>query len=146
MKVEPAVLMQNQVLSGQIRTGGQRTRYKASLGLRDYQYGDSQRSVDWKASARRQKPMVRVFSQEQRLEISILVDCGRGSFIQCGLMDRLHHYINITSQLADFAIQHDDYIACMAYAEQVIGSVPMAGGINSSKESTEFIGWFININ
>ena len=139
VKVEPAVLTHNQVLSGQVRTGGQKTRYKASSGfelleLRDYQYGDSQRNIDWKASARRQKPMVRVFSQEQRLEIVILVDCGRGSYIQCGLMDRLHHYINVASRLAGFAIQHDDYIACIAYAEQVIGNVPMAGGITAVKK------------
>ncbi len=144
-KVEPATQNHNNVLSGQVRSGGQKTRYKPGSGfelltLRDYRYGDSQRNIDWKASARRQKPMVRVFSQEQRLEIVILVDCGRGSYIQCGLMDRLHHYVNVTSRLADFAIRHDDHVACIAYADQIVDSVAMTGGITAVKKIRNLLG------
>ena len=144
-KVEPMTLNHDHALSGQVRTGGRMTRYKPGSGfelltLRDYQYGDSQRNIDWKASARRQKQMVRVFSQEQRLEIAILVDCGRASFIQCGLMDRLHHYVNIAARLADFAISHDDQIACIAYADKIISSVPMTAGTTALKQSRVLLG------
>ena len=77
--------------------------------------------------------MVRVFSQEQRLDIVVIVDCGRGSYIQCGAMDRLHHYINIAARLTDFAIQHDDSIACIAYADQIIAHIAMSGNIKAVK-------------
>jgi uncharacterized protein (DUF58 family) len=144
-KVEPAGLTHNQALPGQVRSGGRKTRYKPGSGfellaLRDYQYGDSQRSIDWKASAKRQRPMVRIFSQEQRLEIAILIDCGRASHIQCGVMDRLHHYVNIASRLADFAVRHDDQISCIAYADNILASVPMTGGSPAIKKSRNLLG------
>jgi len=144
-KVEPVTLSHDHALPGQVRAGGRMTRYKPGSGfelltLRDYQYGDSQRNIDWKASARKQKPMVRVFSQEQRLEIAILVDCGRASFIQCGLMDRLHHYVNIAARLTDFAIGHDDQVACIAYADKIICSVPMTAGTTALKQSRTLLG------
>lgn len=144
-KVKPATLVNNQTLPGQVRSGGRKTRLKQGAGfellaLRDYQYGDSQRSIDWKATARRQKPMVRIFSQEQRLEIAILVDCGRASHIQCGAMDRLHHYVNIASRLADFAVRHEDQVACIAYADTIISSVPMTGGTAAVKKTRQLLG------
>ena len=143
-KVEPAVVSYDHALAGQVRSGARKTRYKPGSGfellaLRDYQYGDSQRSIDWKASARRQKPMVRLFSQEQRLEIALLVDCGRGSFIQCGLMDRLHHYVNIASRLTNFVAAHDDQVACIAYADKIIASLPMSGGTAAVKQSRQLL-------
>ncbi len=144
-KVEPASLTHNQTLPGQVRSGGRKTRHKPGTGfellaLRDYQYGDSQRSIDWKATARRQKPMVRIFSQEQRLEIAILVDCGRASHIQCGAMDRLHHYVNIASRLADFAVSHDDQVSCLAYADKILASVTMSGGTSAVKKTRHLLG------
>jgi uncharacterized protein (DUF58 family) len=118
---------------GKAGSGIRKANYKPGSGfellsLREYQDGDSLRAIDWKASARRGKSMVRVFNQEQQLEIAVLLDCGRGSRIQCGLLDRLHHYINVTARLAEIAVAHQDKVACMAFAEQVINIAPMGSG------------------
>lgn len=144
VKIEPALLEQTQILPGQVRSGGRQTRYKPGSGfdllaIRDYHYGDSPRNIDWKATARRNKLMARLFSQEQRLEIAILVDCGRGSRIQCGSLDRLHHYVNIAARLADFAVRHDDRVACMAYVDEIIKSAPMAGGMAALKRTRNLL-------
>ena len=45
--------------------------------LREYVHGDDVRRVDWKAFARRGKPMVRQYQVERGQELVLLVDCGR---------------------------------------------------------------------
>ena len=45
--------------------------------LRDYQPGDDRRTLDWKATARRGKPMVRVTQPERNQQVLLLLDCGR---------------------------------------------------------------------
>lgn len=51
--------------------------------LRDYVSGDEPRRIDWKASARRHRPMVRTFETERNTELMLALDCGRlmGSLI-----------------------------------------------------------------
>ena len=143
-QIEPAMLKHNINVSGQTRSGGRNTRYRAGSGfellnLREYQYGDPLHGIDWKASARRQKTVVKVFSKQQRLEIAILLDCGRTSYIKCGLMDRLHHYANITPRLAEFAVQNQDQVACIAYADKTIAHVPMSGGVLAVQKTRQLL-------
>ena len=45
--------------------------------LRDYQPGDDRRTLDWKATARRGRPMVRVHQPERNQQVLLLLDCGR---------------------------------------------------------------------
>ncbi len=88
------------------------------LGLRDYRPGDPLRAIDWKASARSQRPTVRVFSQEQHLELVIAVDIGRHSTQQAGMLTRLNHYINIAARLAEKAVHNGDQVALTVYADK----------------------------
>jgi len=55
------------------RRGGE-TEFES---LREYVHGDDVRRVDWKAFARRGKPMVRQYQVERGQELILLVDCGR---------------------------------------------------------------------
>ncbi len=143
-QIEPAMLKHNLTITGNTKSGGRNTRLRAGSGfellnLRDYQHGDPLHSIDWKASARRQNTVVRVFSKQQRLEIAILLDCGRASLIQCGLMSRLHHYINIASRLTEFAISNEDQVACIAYADKTIAHMPMSGGISAIQNTRQLL-------
>lgn len=45
--------------------------------LRDYNVGDEIRRIDWKASARRHRPLVRQFETERNTELILALDCGR---------------------------------------------------------------------
>lgn len=133
--VQPARLKQLPIING---TSGQgqhkRCLPNASggelLDLREFHYGDSLKSVDWKATARRGKPIVRRFEREQRLEIVLLIDCGRAGRSYIGGMDRLHHYVNVAAKLAEFATLQGDHIACLAYTHEVLQTTAMASGFN----------------
>ena len=45
--------------------------------LRDYQPGDPRHTIDWKATARASRLVTRVFSEDQHLEVMLLIDAGR---------------------------------------------------------------------
>jgi uncharacterized protein (DUF58 family) len=137
--VEPAKLENAAPVPGLRDAGGRQTRYPADTGvelldLRDYRPGDALRNIDWKATARRGKPIVRRLEREQRLEIVVLIDCGRGSRIRCERLDRLHHYVNVAAKLTEFVALQGDRIGCLAYAQQVAGKTPVTGGVNTVKQ------------
>lgn len=142
--VEPVRLDQVATVPG-LSALGNRHRHKAGNGLelldlRDYRHGDPLRSIDWKASARRGKPITRRFEREQRLDIIVLIDCGRGSRIQCGQLDRLHNYVNVAAKLAEFAVLQGDRIGCLAYAQQIVDRAPVAGGMMAVNRIRQLLG------
>ena len=145
VRVEPARLEKIFKHCG-LQVGGQKivTNRQDSgvdlLDLREYRPGDSIRTVDWKATARRRKPIVRNFEREHRLEIVILIDCGISSRIQCGTLDRLHHYVNVTAKLTELAGVQGDRIGCIAYAQKVIGITALSNGPKAVSRNRALIG------
>lgn len=93
------------------------------IGLREYQPGDPLHYIDWKASARSRKTMVRLFSDEQHLELMIVIDAGRTSSMQAGNLTRLGHYINVAARLAQKALLNGDQIGIVVFADSVLASM-----------------------
>ena len=99
------------------------------LRLRDYQYGDAFREIDWKATARTGKKVVRVFTQDTSLDLMIVVDRSiQGRFETCGL-ERLSHFVNVSSRLAECAIRSGDRVGLAAYGVGQVNVIPPAGTI-----------------
>ena len=93
------------------------------IGLREYQPGDPLHFIDWKATARSRKTMVRLFSDDQHLELMIVIDAGRTSGMQAGHLTRLGHYINVASRLAQKALLNGDQIGLVVFADSVLASI-----------------------
>lgn len=107
---------------GGTKEGGDRNKRNRGIGhellaLRDYQVGDPLRAVDWKATARSGKPTVRLYTEEQHLELMLLIDCGRTSQLQAGQLSRLHHYVNVAARLAQKAVQQGDHVGLVTFAD-----------------------------
>lgn len=98
------------------------------LAMRDYQPGDPPRSIDWKASARAGKTIVRLFAEERRMDLVLVLDAGRGSRLHAGALTRLSHYVNIAARLAEVAVAQGDRIALVSFGGGRLGTVPLAGG------------------
>lgn len=98
------------------------------LLLRDYQPGDSLRLIDWKASARSGKHMVRVFAEELHVELLIVIDAGRTSALRAGALTRLGHVANSAARLAEQAILNGDRVGVVVFADTVIESLPPLRG------------------
>jgi len=106
---------------------------------REYQQGDPLQSVDWKASARSNEMMVRIMTREQRMEMAVLLDCGRTSQLQAGNLSQLHHNVNVVARLSELAVSHGDHIACITYADKPLSMMTLSSGIQGLRRSREIL-------
>ena len=90
------------------------------MGFRSYQRGDPLRSIDWKATARRGRPIVRVCANEEHVELVLAVDTGRTSGIQSGSLTRSGHYANVAARLAERSLANGDHVGLVVFAEAPI--------------------------
>ncbi len=131
-QVVPDHLRLSEIRTGSLNLGDLHRRRFGSgfelLGLRDYQPGDSLRSIDWKATARSGRHTVRIFTEEQRLELTLLVDVGRRSALQAGSLTRLGHYINVAARLAEKTIREGNSVNIICFADQLLASSYYAKG------------------
>ena len=99
------------------------------LQLRDYQAGDPQHLIDWKAVARSGRLVSRDFSEDQHLEIVIAIDAGRASALRAGDLDRLGHYSNVAARFAEHAVAQDDRVGLMIFADRPLAMLAPGRGV-----------------
>ncbi|HEX5385151.1 MAG TPA: DUF58 domain-containing protein [Gemmatimonadales bacterium] len=97
-------------------------------GLRDWVPGDDTRLIDWKATARRGKPMARQFEDERREQVLLVIDAGRLLTAEVDGVPRLETVVQAALRLAHAAVEHDDNIGLMVFADAVERFVPPARG------------------
>ncbi|OUC12482.1 MAG: hypothetical protein B0A82_22300 [Alkalinema sp. CACIAM 70d] len=96
-------------------TGNLRQNRRIGMGtefaeLRDYATGDDPRLIDWKATARRDRPLVRVLEPEQEQTLIILLDRGRLMTAQVNGLQRFDWGLNATLSLALTALKRGDRV------------------------------------
>ena len=96
--------------------------------LRDYTQGDSVRDVDWKATARRGRPVTRVLESERSQALLICVDAGRSMAAQVDGLTKLDHAVNAALFLAFVAIRNGDRVGLALFADGVKAYLPPAAG------------------
>jgi uncharacterized protein (DUF58 family) len=96
--------------------------------VREYQYGDDIRSIDWNVSARFNHPFVKVFEEERELMVMLLVDfSGSGNF---GSARQMKNEIaaEICAVLAFSAIKNNDKVGLILYTDRIEKFVPPKKG------------------
>nr|WP_284500388.1 DUF58 domain-containing protein [Microbulbifer sp. GX H0434] len=84
--------------------------------LREYREGDSQRQVDWRASARMRKLISREYQDERDQEIVYMLDCGRRMRAKDGALSHFDHALNALLLSAYVAIKQGDAVGLHAFA------------------------------
>ena len=107
-----------------IRTASWRGEGREFESLRDYIEGDDPRKIHWKASARRDRPIVQEYQPEKYQIVMILLDTGRlmGAFTSG--KSKLDHAMEATVQLGHAALAGGDQVGVLAFADRVISFVP----------------------
>jgi uncharacterized protein (DUF58 family) len=96
--------------------------------VREYQYGDDIRSIDWNVTARTGAPFVKIFEEERELTVMLLVDVSAsGDF---GTRERLKGEIavEICALLAFSAIKNNDKVGLIIFSDRIEKFVPPRKG------------------
>ena len=107
------------------RMRGQGTEFES---LRDYTEGDDVRRIDWNATARRGKPIVRQYEVERNQAVLLCVDCGRHMLAEVEGVRKLDHVLDAILMLAHTASSAGDNVGVLAYADGPIVYVPPKKG------------------
>lgn len=95
--------------------------------LRDYVRGDDVRSIDWRATARRQDVVVRTWRPERDRRVIMVIDTSRTSAARIGDEPRLDTSIEAALLLGVLAERGGDRVSLLAYDRQVRARVSAAG-------------------
>ena len=120
--------VQHRLHTAGVRVLRQRGDSRAFAGLREYAVGDDPRHIDWKATARRRKHMVREFSIEQSQTIFTLIESGRAMTQLAGDFSRLEHALSAALVLTDVAASSGDRVGTMVFDQDVRAFVPPSRG------------------
>lgn len=96
--------------------------------VRNYQYGDDVRNIDWNVTARTGEPHIKVFEEERELTVLFLVDMSRSSFF--GTQQQFKSEINteICATLAFSALTNNDKVGAILFTDQVEKYIPPKKG------------------
>ena len=98
--------------------------------VRDYQYGDDIRNIDWNVTARSGDPHVKVFEEERELTVVFLVDMSKSSFF--GTVNQFKSEINteICATLGFSALTNHDKVGAILYTDKIEKYIPPKKGRN----------------
>ena len=96
--------------------------------LKEWVPGEDTRTIDWKATARRGKIMARQYEDERRQQVLIVIDAGRMLTAEVNGRSRLESVVEAALHLAHSAVEHDDNVGLLVFADQVQQWVPPARG------------------
>jgi len=98
--------------------------------LREYMQGDDFRKIDWKASARRGKLIVRQFEQERNQPVIICIDIGRRMLSEVNGVTKLDYVLDSLLMLAQAVVSANDFVGLLVYSDVVKRYIPPRKGRN----------------
>lgn len=96
--------------------------------VREYQYGDDVRDIDWNVTARMSKPYIKVFEEEREMTVMLLVDVS--SSLDFGTVKQMKREMEteIAATLAFSAIQNNDKIGVIFFSDRIEKFIPPKKG------------------
>ena len=119
-------------LSNNIFAGEYHTAFKGKgmtfSEVREYQYGDEIRTIDWNVTARFRKPFVKVFEEERELTVMLLIDVSASR--QFGTISAMKQDVitELAATLAFSAIQNNDKIGVIFFSDKIEKFIPPQKG------------------
>ena len=96
--------------------------------VREYQYGDDVRDIDWNVTARFNKPYVKVFEEERELTVMLLIDVSGSLDFGTQRQMKRDMVTEIAATLAFSAIQNNDKIGVVFFSDKIEKYIPPKKG------------------
>ena len=124
--------IKTRALSHQIFAGEYHSAFKgrgmAFSEVREYQYGDDVRNMDWNVTARLRSPYVKVFEEERELTVVLLVDVSRSRLFGTTGSTRKDMLAEIAAVLSFSAIINNDKVGALFFSDKVEKFIPPKKG------------------
>ena len=124
--------IQTRALSQNIFAGSYRSAFKgrgmAFSEVREYQFGDDVRDIDWNVTARFHHPYVKVFEEERELTVLLLIDVSGSLDFGTTLQMKKDLATQIAATIAFSAIQNNDKIGIIFFSDRVEKYIPPKKG------------------
>ena len=119
-------------LSNNIFAGEYHSAFKgrgmAFAEVREYQYGDDIRDIEWNVTARFNKPFVKVFEEERELTVMLCVDVSGSLEFGSVVQTKRRMLTEIAATLAFSAIQNNDKIGMIFFSDHIEKFIPPKKG------------------
>ena len=96
--------------------------------VREYQYGDDVRDIDWNVTARQNKPYIKVFEEERELTVMLLIDVSNSLDFGSVKQMKKDMVTEIAATLAFSAIQNNDKIGVIFFSDRIEKFIPPKKG------------------
>ncbi len=119
-------------LSRQLFSGEYHSAFKgrgmAFSEVREYQYGDDVRNIDWNVTARLNHPYVKVFEEERELTVMLLVDVSGSNRFGTHGQFKEELIAEVAATLAFSAIQNNDKVGVILFSDRIEKFIPPKKG------------------
>ncbi|MEL7600890.1 MAG: DUF58 domain-containing protein [Proteiniphilum sp.] len=96
--------------------------------VREYQYGDDLRDIDWNVTARYNRPYVKIFEEERELTVMLMIDVSESLGFGSRKVLKRDMVAEIAATLAFSAIQNNDKIGVIFFTDKVEKFIPPKKG------------------
>jgi len=96
--------------------------------VREYQYGDDIRTIDWNVTARFNHPYIKIFEEERELTVMLLVDISNSRVFGTQTQLKKNLITEISAVLSFSAIQNNDKIGVILFSDKVEKFIPPKKG------------------
>ena len=119
-------------LSNHIFSGHYHTSFKGRgmtfSEVRQYQYGDDFRAIDWNVSARNNDAFVKIFEEERELTMMLVIDCSASQNFGTSSQNKKEMVTEIAATLAFSATQNNDKIGLILFTNEIELYIPPKKG------------------
>ena len=124
--------IKTRALSHQVFAGEYHSAFKgrgmAFSEVREYQWGDDVRNMDWNVTARLRAPYVKVFEEERELTVVLLVDVSRSGLFGTAVHTKREQLAEIAAVLAFSASINNDKVGALFFSDRVEKFIPPKKG------------------
>lgn len=115
------------IFSGQYHSAF-KGRGMAFSEVREYNYGDEIRSIDWNVTARFNHPYVKIFEEERELTVVLLIDVSGSTFFGTNKNLKSEIITEIAAVLSFSAIQNSDKVGVIFFSDKIEKYIPPKKG------------------
>lgn len=124
--------IKTRALSHQIFAGEYHSAFKgrgmAFSEVREYQYGDDVRNMDWNVTAKLRTPYIKVFEEERELTVVLLIDVSRSGLFGTAGMTKRELIAELAAVLSFSAIINNDKVGALFFSDKVELFIPPKKG------------------